>query len=354
MIRVYGTKIGSGSWARVTHGVLSGLQESESLAGFFEIGRVDDFSPSRASGDSSGYDASVGVAVGPHTVSSLMKGFGNHNSRLMVVATNSSWLPRFYPELTEVTAYAATSSWAAEVVAAHVPSFPVLIWRHGVDAAFCPPDLVREPGDELKVLHLASTHLERKGTTELIHGWCRAVRDGPLRGELHLLVDGPRGFFDRAIHQASKGDPVLVETIKMVTRKGLGVQDMASYLGGFDLVCQPSRAEGFGLVPLEARACGVPVAATLCTGHADHMAASDAGVVPIRHGDLAPVNDGPGAMAPSVAPDDIAEALCSAFSSRERLKEESINAAHGVRYNWSWESVTRDFLRRHANEISLV
>ena len=61
----------------------------------------------------------------------------------------------------------------------------------------------------------------------------------------------------------------------MVTRKGLDVGDMASYLGGFDLVCQPSRAEGFGLVPLEARACGVPVAATLCTGHADHMAASE-------------------------------------------------------------------------------
>ena len=349
-VRVYGTKRGTGSWARVTSGLIRGLQANGALAGFFEIGSVDDFNPTTVQGDSCGYDAPMGVAVGPHTVSAVMKGHGAHQARLMVVATNSTWLPRFYPEMTEVTGYAATSEWASGVVSAHVgPRFPVLVWHHGVDPGFAPGP--SEPSSEYSVLHLASTHLERKGTTELIHGWCRAVKDGPVRGRLDLLVDGPRGYFNRAIHEASGGDPDVVETMRILPRKGLSVDEMAALLSSYDVVCQPSRAEGFGLVPLEARACGVPVIATLCTGHADHMAPTHPGVVPVRHGDLGPVNDGPGAMAPTVDADDVAEALVTAFLGRDDLKSQAMASAAALRDLWSWERVAERFLTAHRQTL---
>ena len=125
------------------------------------------------------------------------------------------------------------------------------------------------------------------------------------------------------------------------------------------VVVQPSRAEGFGLVPLEALASGVPVVATSCTGHAEYVdavrsatrddlprysAVSPPGVVAVPTGELGPIDDGPGALAPSVDADAIAEALRLAYSDKDRLRREAAENARAIYLNWSWEATTRRFL----------
>ena len=114
-----------------------------------------------------------------------------------------------------------------------------------------------------------------------------------------------------------------------------------------DLVCQPSRAEGFGLVPLEARCCGVPVCITACTGHAEHIDSDMPGVVIVPHGPTELIDDGPGALAPTVDELDIACALDICYNRRVELKAQALAAAAALRQRWSWESVCQQWLDAH-------
>ena len=111
----------------------------------------------------------------------------------------------------------------------------------------------------------------------------------------------------------------------------------------FHVVCQPSRAEGFGMVGLEARASGVPLVATMCTGHKDHVALGLSSIT-VHHGPDGPIDDGPGAMAPSVSSSEILDSLLLACQMWPRLSEEAIKDSVWIRDRWSWPAVTRDFV----------
>jgi intein/homing endonuclease len=91
--------------------------------------------------------------------------------------------------------------------------------------------------------------------------------------------------------------------------------------------------------PLEALALGVPVCATLCTGHADFLVEGDLRVTRVHHGPDLEIEDGDGATAPSVDWEDIQTALLSAFE--RRAEAERVAAVRGptTAYAWSWARV---------------
>jgi glycosyltransferase involved in cell wall biosynthesis len=353
VIRLYGVVKGNGSWARVTAGIRGALEEKGLLAGFYDLSRVDD---DLDNGLGVGYDAPIGLMIGPPALSSLMVGHGDHRHRLLMIATNSSWLPAVVMERASesMTAFVGTSSWASEVISTYT-SRPVYTWNHGVHPDFkVLPDV--EPSADFSVLHLASTHQERKGTRELIQAWALVIKawDGERSGRLRLMVDGPIGYFDDAIREATRSVPAARDTYEMVSRMDLTEAAMARFYQEHHLVCQPSRAEGFGLVPLEARACGVPVLATTCTGHRDHLRPGDfRGVLVVPHGEESAIDDGPGAMAPTVRAEDLADWLDGTLDVTDGLRRESREAAASVAKRWSWSSVTDEFLRRHGGELGI-
>jgi glycosyltransferase involved in cell wall biosynthesis len=224
----------------------------------------------------------------------------------------------------------------------------VYVWHHGVDAGFYPT--YAHPGaEEVRVMHLASTHMQRKGTRELIHAWCKVIKGDSAGYRLNLIVDGPRGHFLQTIHEASQGNQKLADSIELLPRQGLSVEEARMLYCQHHLVCQPSRGEGFGLVPLEARACGVPILATACTGHKDHMEGleADDGVVIAPHGLYESIDDGPGATAPSIAGEGVAEALATGLRRVETLWNNAQDKAQQVRQQWSWSTVTGQFLYHH-------
>ncbi|MFH0241556.1 glycosyltransferase [Streptomyces sp. HK10] len=176
-----------------------------------------------------------------------------------------------------------------------------------------------------------------------------ARRDGPHR----LLAIGrlvPRKGFDQAIAALAQApgaelliaggpEPALLETDPEAVRLrrlagGLGVADRVRLLGavphermpelirGADLVLSTPRYEPFGIVPLEAMACGVPIVATGVGGHLDSVADRVTGR-------LVPPDD-PGALA---------RAVNELTGSPELLRRYGEAGRERVLARFSWERV---------------
>lgn len=356
MIRLYGVDKGHGSWARVSAGVQKGLASRERLAGFYDVGRVDAEYDSDGDALEAGFDAPIGLCVGAPPAAGVMMGRGSHKERLLMIATNSTWLPEVMMERASklCTGFAAPSQWSASIIARYT-DLPVYVYPHGVDDGFREDPKGPRVSGGFRALHLASTHLERKGTQELILGWAKAVIGGaiPTTARLLLIVDGPRGYFLDTIFEATGKNPDLADTYVLEQRRDLKIADMCALYRDHHIVVQPSRGEGFGMVPLEARAAGVPVVATVCTGHAEHMKADDLGVVVIDHGPDAIVNDGPGALAPTVTADAVTDALGRAYRDHHALVNAAHAAAVAVRKTWSWRAVTKRFLDTAGDDLGI-
>lgn len=356
MIRLYGVDKGNTSWPRVTHGIRQALRVLAHFSGFYDVQSIDSSYDDDAV--QPGYDAPVGLCIGPPLAASVMIR-GTHRERLLMIATNSSWLPETLMEKAQqhVTGFIGTSTWATSVIEKYAGDVPVYTWLHGIESGFRrsgPPATTH-----FRVLHLASTHMQRKGTAELIQGWAIAKREHglPPGATLRLVVDGPRGYFLQEIGRACEGDIKLADSYELLAPRNLSVDAMRDFYSEHHVVCQPSRGEGFGLVPLEARACGIPVIATACTGHADHIKPDTAirdGVVVIPHGSDALIDDGPGAMAPAVNPEHIAEGLGRAYHDLAQLRAASLDACEGLRRKWSWASTTANFLSAHGAQLGLT
>ena len=88
---------------------------------------------------------------------------------------------------------------------------------------------------------------------------------------LHLLLVGPdEGEIAR---QADALDPAIRGRIHL---SGL-VKDPARWMAAFDVAAHPSHREGFGLVAIEANACGVPVVASRIVGLEDAIEEGEGG-----------------------------------------------------------------------------
>jgi glycosyltransferase involved in cell wall biosynthesis len=271
------------------------------------------------------------------------------------VAPNSTWIPRDLADLAlKHCDLVSPSEWGRGILENYAPEERVSVWPHGVLPDFDPWSIAHE-GNVLayegeggfQVLHLASTPAQRKGTAELIEAWCRLVIAGKV-GKLPLLdvvVSGPFGKFTSMLdgqYEAVKPN------VRFFGRLNRSEREMAVYYHGYHLVCQPSRGEGFGLVPLEALCCGVPVAATCATGHLEYMRdASDdplPGAVVIAHGAMEGIDDGPGARAPVVAADEIACGLVLAYEYWCSLHADALAGAEALRKEWSWENQAKKWL----------
>lgn len=357
MIRLYGPTVGFGSLARVASGMQLGLGKLQKLAGFvpIDVQEDDEVYP--------GADAPIAVYVGPPAGASMM--LRTHERRFALLLANSTWMPeelikRMWPH---VTGFIACSTWGQQILQGYVDRIgkvfaqtrEVLLWPLGVSHEFRP---MRADHSSLaaayemgafRVLHLASTHLQRKGTRELIEAWGALVLANKLGKDpvLRLAVDGPNRIFRDVAEAACKGDARALMTIRWAsTRLGLTAIEASSLYRAHHLIAQPSRAEGFGLVPLEARVSGVPALMTRCTGHADHAHVGDASVVFARSRYLAPIDDGPGAHAPELQAGDVAEALTFARENWPALAKAAQKDASRLANQWSWEAGTRQWLLR--------
>lgn len=363
MIRLYGHQKGESSFVQVTRGLRCAANAAGLLAGEVALDLPDD---ERAQ---PGAEALIGLHCGAPLGVRVGHQTGMHRQHWLLLAPNSYGIPphlrmglsQNVERVTEdgalvgvasmplVNGFLAPSQWAVNVLCDQFPEHMVRLAQHGVHPeVHCPhredyTARVAEYGDgEFRVAHFTSSLGQRKGTLELLAAWRDLIASGKLPKSARLLiVSNPLGVNEYLWRSHEIGvDP---QTMDVIPNPEASQSSLAAALRHAHLVCQPSRAEGFGLVPLEARACGVPVAMTTCTGHSEHW--SSAGAVAIRHGELAPMDDYPGAMAPTVTVDAVRDALEESYSRWLDLAAEAIETADKVREEWSWEKRNAAVLR---------
>jgi glycosyltransferase involved in cell wall biosynthesis len=128
----------------------------------------------------------------------------------------------------------------------------VYVVPYGVDAVSCSD---RQRPDETFRVVFVGQMVQRKGLEYLLKAWKK------LRLKNAELVLAGRGRVDDQLLSAFSPEVKFVGTLTDAQLRNLYSQ--------CDLFCMPSLVEGFGLVYLEALACGLPVIATPNTGAAD-------------------------------------------------------------------------------------
>lgn len=358
--RLYGRVQGNSSHAVVTEGFRGALSEAGLLAGVCPLDISEGLEPDSVAGAS----ARHGIYTGPLGQVEVMFRRGLHEHYWIMVAPNSTRLP---PDLVALLTglqdkhprrvhLMAPSSWATDVVNKHFvgDQGSCLTVPHGVDTAHYKVNVARaeqmrkgSQGGEFRVIHFSTSAQQRKGTLELIQAWKR----------LETLWDTPRAVLlcvmDRPAQEALMSalfdaDLALPAGVRISPRADLSPESMAQNLAWSHVVCQPSRGEAFGLLPLQALCCGVPVVATDCTGHSEYLGQGfeAMGCEIVATGGLVAIDDLPGAKAPGLDCAEVARALLAARRRWSDLQGEALRHAPNWQRFWSWKEKLGPFVER--------
>jgi len=252
--------------------------------------------------------------------------------------------------MSQCDAVLAPSTWCRDVMAASDVKTPLIVLNHGISPVFKPiSDSALRSGDPKEVfvfLHMCSAVFcpERKGTPQFFEAVDRLIDEG-----FSISARVVFGMQTRVVKQMlGKLSTRVKEHTQIHFSPGAVPQDeVIRAYNGTHAVVFPSRAEGFGCIPLEVRACGIPVVQTLCTGHRDHLESSENpehwGVAQIRHGALVPAWANYG-RAPAVESVDVTSAMRQCIIQYDDLRRAALDRAEAVQTRWAWSETTKPLI----------
>lgn len=352
-VRLYGREQGWGSHAQVTNGFHKLLLSQVIDYSFYALDSVDWDS------EQPGAFAEHGVFTGALGEVPRMVRNARHKRRWVMVAPNSDYFPdalqRAIGDI--ATDIMAPSLWAAGMMSHHYPGRFIHTVPHGVSEHFKPELCKRGYGHErFVVLHFSSSDRQRKGTFELVQAWNILNDRGKLANHmLCCMLDEPARN-DLVGRLLDERITIPGNRLTIGSRLDFEPKSMARVFQRAHLVCQPSRGEAFGMIPLEALACGTPVVVTTCTGHSQWvyqapmagqkpLPALRPGVTPIETGPRAPIDDGPHAQAPGLDPEAIADALENAIVNWTSLERDAVLAAPALGKEWAWSAQLAEWMK---------
>lgn len=210
-----------------------------------------------------------------------------------------------------------------------VESSKLRIINHGVHESFKP--LSVKKFEKFTFLHLCSAtkYLERKGTMDLLYAFDRVFRGNKdVQLKVYRVESEERVFFRSEVIPSAEP------------------RVQAERYNAVNVLVAPSRGEGFSLPPLEALACGVPVALTNATGSTEYFPSESPnsfGVVQIPHkGKFRWGNEAGDGV--DLDRKGLLDTLKFCYENRESLGVNALNNAEKIRERWAWSVVLKDFL----------
>jgi glycosyltransferase involved in cell wall biosynthesis len=350
LVQLYGQFSGQNSNAIVSRGIACALHRHGLDIQIYDVGGVyrglwedlpTGISPS----------AEIGLFVGypPESIQFL----SGHDLRVGCFIAESSSLPAEWGAIASACDLVCVPSrWnAGAFIRAGCSPKKVMVMPHGLNPAFSSRSVRDFSSGTPHFLHIAGAPAfrERKGTVLLIEAFGELVKKLP---EVRLTLRC--GSTDPELIEAAKRADV-VEQITIIEEGPIDPLDMRHFLcKGWDALVLPSRAEAFGLLAVEARAVGLPVILTHCSGHAQH--AEDYDTV-IKHGPDAPitVNGIPNGTAPTVSASNILSAMQEYIANRHTRWVWASAGASGYFNKNSWSASTKplaSWLRAHRRRVS--
>jgi glycosyltransferase involved in cell wall biosynthesis len=203
-----------------------------------------------------------------------------------------------------------------------VPTERVTVVPCGVDTAhFTPDGPTAERSNRPRILALGRL-VERKGIDDTIRALA-AVPDAELviaGGPDSRLLDGDAEF--HRLRSVARSCDV---GSRLVFLGRVGHDDVPALIRSADVVCITPWYEPFGIVPLEAMACGVPIVATAVGGLVESV-----------------VDGVTGLHVPPRDPDALASALSSLLGDQPRRRRLGRAGVQRVRSRYTWERVAAD------------
>jgi glycosyltransferase involved in cell wall biosynthesis len=150
----------------------------------------------------------------------------------------------------------ATSQWVADVYKAAGVTKPIFVYEHGVNEIWKNP-VKRERQEQLRFLHIGEP-APRKGGQMAFDAFRAAFGD---REDVHLTI---KAHHQNYIYSWKDGDIAKLDEFSNVsmTDKHFFEHELLDLYYDHDALIYPSYGEGFGLIPLQALATGMPVVST--------------------------------------------------------------------------------------------
>ena len=249
------------------------------------------------------------------------------------------WLgkPIFKRWLTRLHGKIAVSKPALDYVSRHLPGEYCII-PNGIDTEyFCVNGARREEFDDGKINILFVGRLERRKGLAFLLNACATIKS--KFPNFRLIVVGP-GTVLRLRYEKLVEDMSLTKHV--VFAGYVTGTELPSYYRSADIFCAPATGgESFGIVLLEAMACGKPVVATNIEGYASVLADGEEGLL------VRPKND-----------ESLAEALLKLLNNKSlRLQMGKKGLIKAEKY--SWQNITQQVVNyynillapRHSQQI---
>ena len=143
---------------------------------------------------------------------------------------------------------------------AGVPAEKVHVFEHGVDSSMWTPKK-RGTKDTIRFLHVDSGSPRKRGSLA-VEAFKAAFKDNPdyeiTLKHSHHAASQQDWFNEKILENHGKWESINVRHI----RENMTLEHLVSLFHFHDILIYPSEGEGFGLIPLQALATGMPVIST--------------------------------------------------------------------------------------------
>lgn len=234
-----------------------------------------------------------------------------------IAVTDPGIIERELREYEMADAVSVLSSYAARTfIDRGIPEEKLIINPLGVDTEHFRPSSPKPENALPRILFVGSIGL-RKGTPHLLQAFSRLN----TKAELHLI-----GPIEANFASDLKGLPL--DNV-LIPGPASG-EALAGHYANADIFCLPSLEEGFGMVALEAMACGLPVVLSDVTGAADV-------ITPDQDGLVVPTGD----------EKTLAEALESLVDDADKRRAMGARAREKVAADYKWDDYVERALKAY-------
>ena len=227
---------------------------------------------------------------------------------------------------------ATCSDEAFELRALGVPAARISVIPCGVDLEHFTPAATRVRGEVHRIMTVGRL-VKRKGVGQVVRALGLLAERGA--DDVELAIVGGSGADEPEARRllALAAELGVADRVRLIGQ--VSQRDMPSMLQTADVVVATPWYEPFGIVPLEAMACGVPLVVSSVGGLIDSV-----------------VHGVTGLHVPPRDPEAIADALESLFADVPRMRELGRNGRSRVEGRYSWDRIASDTARSYRSTIA--